>query len=314
MQVYGGFGDASVAFANLGDALAAYLKSPEVNPFTSKFDYALKGRAQLDVTEQYGRWLFENKGGCSGCHPDAVGPAGGAPLFTTFGYANAGVPKNPENPFYDMPPAYNPDGERFTDMGLFGVVPDVTEAGKMKIPTLRNVAVTAPYGHNGYFATVRDVIAYHNTSNFGWPQPEISLNKSPLLGNLQLSDVEIDAIVAFLNTLSDGYSLRGVKDPGEPMLSRSARVTPALNIYPNPFNPVTRIDYTVNDASRIRITVYDVAGRRVRTLVDETTPAGAHSTTWNGRDARDARVAAGVYFVRMEMGAQTLIRKAVLTP
>jgi hypothetical protein len=199
-------------------------------------------------------------------------------------------------------------------MGLFGVIPDVNQAGKMKIPTLRNVAVTAPYGHNGYFATVRDVIAYHNTSDIGWPQPEISLNKSPLLGNLQLNDVEIDAIVAFLNTLSDGYSLRSVKDPGQPMLSASAPAVPAMNIYPNPFNPVTRIDYTVNDAARIRITVYDVAGRRVRTLVDGSMPAGAHSTTWNGRDTRGAAVAAGVYFVRLEMGTQTMIRKAVLTP
>ena len=67
-------------------------------------------------------------------------------------------------------------------------------------------------------------------------------------------------------------------------------------------------------AHRVRIAVYDVAGRLVRTLVDDTRPAGAHSTTWNGLDTRDARVAAGVYFVRLEMGGQTMIKKAVLTP
>lgn len=315
MQVYGNgaFGNTGVAFTNIGDALAAYLNSAEINRFTSKFDYVLKGKAQLTVLEQYGQWLFDNKGGCSSCHPDAIGPGGSLPLFTDFAYQNAGVPKNPANPFYTMPAIYNPDGELFIDFGLYGVIGLVTEAGKMKTPSLRNIELTAPYGHNGYFATVRDVVAYYNTRNNGWPQPEVSTNLAPELGNLGLNDVEIDAIVAFLNTLTDGYSFRSVKDPREPMLTPDARAALSMNIYPNPFNPTTRIDYTADGTSNVRIAVYDVAGRLVRTLVDETRSAGAHSTMWNGRDARGGSVASGVYFVRFEMGAQTTIRKAVLT-
>ena len=87
--------------------------------------------------------------------------------------------------------------------------------GKHKIPTLRNVAITSPYMHNGVFTSLRQVVMFYNTRdemNANWPAPEVSQNihkhmpmEDGFLGRLKLTDDEVDAIVAFLNTLTDGY-------------------------------------------------------------------------------------------------------------
>ena len=76
------------------------------------------------------------------------------------------------------------------------------------MPTLRNIAVTAPYGHNGYFKDLRSIVQFYNTRDTDpiWPAPEIpgTVNRDEL-GHLGLTDDEVDAIVAFLQTLTDGY-------------------------------------------------------------------------------------------------------------
>ena len=86
-----------------------------------------------------------------------------------------------------------------------------------RTPSLRNVAVTAPYGHNGYFKSLKQIVHYYNTRDVPgagwegqpWPEPEISSTMdTTLMGNLGLTDAEEDAIVAFLETLTDGYWVR----------------------------------------------------------------------------------------------------------
>ena len=79
--------------------------------------------------------------------------------------------------------------------------------GAMKVPGLRNVALTAPYGHNGYFASLKDVVHFYNTRDVSpWPRPEVPRNVNREdLGDLHLSAQEEDCLVSFLNTLSDGY-------------------------------------------------------------------------------------------------------------
>jgi hypothetical protein len=82
---------------------------------------------------------------------------------------------------------------------------------------------------------------------------------------------------------------------------------------PNPFNPQTAITYDVPAGGvDVEIAIFDVAGRRVRTLVDEHRAAGTHSTRWNGEDQHGGRVASGVYFYRMRAGAFVETRKMVL--
>ncbi|MBD3367519.1 MAG: T9SS type A sorting domain-containing protein [Candidatus Eisenbacteria bacterium] len=82
---------------------------------------------------------------------------------------------------------------------------------------------------------------------------------------------------------------------------------------PNPFNPVTTIAYQVpSGGADVRIEIYDVSGRLVKTLVDEHRPAGRHEVSWVGRDASGDEVASGVYFCRMNAGGEKMTRKMLL--
>lgn len=196
-------------------AVAAYEGSPEVNSFSSKFDYYLKGMVELTEEEAWGLELFnsEEKGKCALCHISE----GDAPLFTDFTFDNLGVPKNPENPMYKT----NPD---FIDPGLGGFLATREEwagmaaenMGKHKVPTLRNVdkrpglGFPKDYTHNGALKSLKEVVHFYNTRDVEpWPAPEVPENiNTDELGNLGLTDREEDAIVAFMKTLSDGYVIK----------------------------------------------------------------------------------------------------------
>lgn len=203
----GSLNDAEKAYDLIADAIAAYESTSEVCKFNSKYDLYLEGKIKLTKQEMRGLALFEGKAKCTNCHPNRSGPDGTPPLFTDFTYDNLGVPKNPDNPFYSLPPEFNPDGKNFIDLGLGGVLHDSAQYGKMKVPTLRNIAKTAPYMHNGYFKTLKDVVSFYNTRDVcNWPAPEVPQNiNTEELGNLGLTNQEVDDIVAFLNTLTDGH-------------------------------------------------------------------------------------------------------------
>jgi photosystem II stability/assembly factor-like uncharacterized protein len=81
---------------------------------------------------------------------------------------------------------------------------------------------------------------------------------------------------------------------------------------PNPFNPTTSIEYVLPAAGAVTLTIYDVAGRRVATLVSEWQDAGAHDVIWNGRDNRGAEAPSGVYFYRLSTADGAVARKMVL--
>jgi cytochrome c peroxidase len=171
---------------------------------------------------------------CASCHSLEPGSAG-YPLFTDFGYDNLGVPKNPSNPFYSMPPSWNPEGPNWVDYGLGGFLKSAgaapesyePEMGKFKVPTLRNVdlrpspEVVKAYGHNGYFKSLEDIVFFYhwrammdggcmdgNCGNMGggmqdmFPPPEVDQNRAVLS---MFPRPQVDNIVAFLKTLSDGY-------------------------------------------------------------------------------------------------------------
>lgn len=215
--------DPDLMYRRIAESIAAFERSKEVSPFTSKYDYFLKGKAQLTTEEAAGLALFNGKGQCNLCHPSEPGPNGEPPLFTDFSYDNLGIPRNPLNPFYAMPPEFNPAGFAFVDPGLGGFLqsaahPDTVylpEWGKHKVSTLRNVdkrpngRFIKAYGHNGYFTSLKEIVHFYNTRDalpLMWPEPEVPQNVNiDELGNLGLTDEEEDAIVAFMGTLSDGY-------------------------------------------------------------------------------------------------------------
>ncbi|MBD3349462.1 MAG: T9SS type A sorting domain-containing protein [Candidatus Eisenbacteria bacterium] len=106
-------------------------------------------------------------------------------------------------------------------------------------------------------------------------------------------------------------------DPGPQRSGDDAPQESALRLSlsqncPNPFNPITTIRFAVPKTGRIKLTVYDIAGRQVRRLIDGLSAPGRHEATWDGRDDAGERVASGVYFLRLEDGHSIASRKLVL--
>ena len=85
-----------------------------------------------------------------------------------------------------------------------------------------------------------------------------------------------------------------------------------LGNFPNPFNPSTTIHYTLDEASPVRLVIYNLKGQQVEVLVDEFQTAGAYRVEWNGRDGFGRRPAAGLYFFRLQTPAHTTVHKMIL--
>lgn len=200
-SVFGGFLDDSIDFDRITFALQAFEKSKQVNNFSSKYDYFISGKVELTPQEMRGLNLFVNsaKGNCAACHPLEPDAIYGKVLLSDFSYDNVGIPTNP-NQSFGVP-----------DLGLGVTKNDVNENGKFKVPSLRNVAVTAPYFHNGIYNTLEEAVQFYNERNINprFSTPEVSQNKNTdELGNLKLSKQEVDDLVVFLKTLTDGFSVR----------------------------------------------------------------------------------------------------------
>jgi len=232
--------DVQIAYIRFALSIAAFEKSSEVNPYSSKFDYVMAGEAEFTEQEALGWELFQEdgKGMCALCHP--------APLFTDFSYDNLGVPKNPNNPFYDMDQVFLDDGtainplgaswvdpglggflntlpeEFFTDLGLIKDDAVDENMGKHKVPTLRNVdkrpgpGFVKAYMHNGVFKSLAEVVKFYDERDAmianGDVVPEVGDNvNEDELGDLGLTEEEEAALVAFMATLSDGYKAKKVK-------------------------------------------------------------------------------------------------------
>jgi cytochrome c peroxidase len=193
------------AYALIAQAIASFERTAQVNRFTSKFDYYLKGKTSLTKQEYSGLQLFNGKGNCSACHPSSSVDGKTPPLFTDFSYDNLGVPRNLAYPYYLLDPSPYPD------LGLGAIVNDSLQNGKFKVMTLRNIALTAPYSHNGYFQTLKELVHFINTRDVPgmWPLPDVAENVNRTeLGKLGLTEQEEDDIAAFLLALTDGYACR----------------------------------------------------------------------------------------------------------
>ena len=214
--------DVAGTYERVARSIAAYERSAEVNPFSSKYDAYLAELIELTPQEARGLELFEGDAMCSACHLSEPGPNGEPPLFTDFTYDNLGIPQNPENPFYHAPRSVNRDGTDWVDPGLGGFLAaagfdeDIWMAGlgKHKVPTLRNVDkrpspdFVKAYGHNGVFKSLGEIVHFYNTRDVEpWAPPEVSLNVNiDELGNLGLSSDDEAALVEFMKTLTDGYT------------------------------------------------------------------------------------------------------------
>jgi cytochrome c peroxidase len=216
------------ALARVTLALQMYqLEDTDFRAYSSKYDEFLRGRAALSAQETRGLALFNNptKGNCTGCHPSGKAADGSFPLFTDFTYDNLGVPRN-------QALAQNAD-PGFFDLGLCGradLAARTDLCGAFKVPSLRNVALRKVYFHNGRFTTLKDAVTFYvqrDTHPEKWyplnadgtvnkfddlpPQYHANVNTTEVPYNRRLgdapalSDAEVDDVVAFLRTLSDGY-------------------------------------------------------------------------------------------------------------
>jgi cytochrome c peroxidase len=158
--------------------------------FDSKFDRVALGTATFTAEEQRGFELFHTEydpyhgqygADCFHCH--------GGPLLQSQNFANNGL------------------DSVFRDQGRFVVTKRPGDLGKFAVPSLRNVAVTAPYMHDGRFRTLEEVVEHYSTGVLRSATLDPNLAKHPN-GGVPLSDSDKRALVAFLNTLTDDRFLR----------------------------------------------------------------------------------------------------------
>lgn len=198
------FADPTLVLAAATRAIAAFERTAQFAPFSSKFDAFAAGHVALSDLEAEGLALFRDPlgGNCVRCH--AFEP--GLPLFTDFSYHTLGVPRNTR-----IPANADPD---FFDLGLCGPrrarVADDRLCGAFKVPTLRNVSRKSAFMHNGFFTSLRDAVAFHVRRD----AREYDDLPIAFRGNVDLAIVppglgerEIEALTAFLRTLDDGFGV-----------------------------------------------------------------------------------------------------------
>ncbi|WP_373511007.1 cytochrome-c peroxidase [Thiocapsa sp.] len=210
--------DTDAAYAAMTRAIAAFEQTDFFAPFDSKYDRYLRGEYRMTATEELGMTLFFSAQftNCHLCHQLNQLPASAGETFSNYEFHNIGVPANRTVRRHNGHPA----GQQ--DLGL-AANPAVTDspelqAGRFKTPTLRNVAVTSPYMHNGVFDDLRTVVLFYNKynsraprrqvnpeTNVPWAAPEFPANRSleELETGPALDDRRVDALVAFLKTLTD---------------------------------------------------------------------------------------------------------------
>lgn len=222
------FEDKALAFQGVLMALETYQQDPaEFYPYTSKYDAWLRSQASLTSDESRGLEAFNDpaRGNCARCHPSAV-QGGAFPQFTDFGYAGIGAPRNVEIPA-------NRD-RRYYDLGLCGpwrtdLLDRKEYCGLFRTPTLRNVALRRVFFHNGVLHRLADVVRFYAERD---THPQLWYPRAADGGTRKFDDVpdayqsnldrtapfdrhvgdrpplgedDVKAMVAFLNTLTDGY-------------------------------------------------------------------------------------------------------------
>ena len=216
----------SMAYDAIGFSIAAYEASPEVNAFSSKFDYARNGMAKLTKEEQLGRAMFNGKGSAPSATP-ATARSRSSPTTPSTTSACRRTPRTPSTGRTRISSTRGSAASWRHDRTTRPYAD--ANMGKHKVPTLRNVdkrpgpSFVKAFGHNGYFKSLEGIVHFYNTRDVKpaclgdyteaqalaancWPAPEVAANVNTAeLGNLGLTPEQEAAIVAFLRTLSDGY-------------------------------------------------------------------------------------------------------------
>lgn len=210
------FEDVDAAYLAMASSIAAFEETDFFAPFDSKYDRYLRGEVELSNTEELGKILFFSQQftNCNVCHQVGRSLVDPEETFSNYEYHNIGVPEN------IFARSHNGVDADFVDVGLLNnpAVSDPSHAGQFKVPTLRNIAVTGPYMHNGVFEDLRTVVLFYNKYNSSseaaqinpetsenWRDPEVAENIS--IEDLEIGPAlkarDVDALVAFMKTLTD---------------------------------------------------------------------------------------------------------------
>lgn len=209
------FSTTEAAFDAVTRSLAAFQRSTEFSTFDSRYDRYLRGEYTLSATEELGRVLFYSQlFNCHSCHLIDTRETFERETFTTFKYHNIGVPVNAAVRTHNkLAAGYRDEGLRANPL-----VGDESQAGKFKVPSLRNVAVTPPYMHNGVFRELETVILFYNKYTLAnsesqvnpetgrpWGPPEVpgTIELDLLRQGQPISPLHVSALRAFLETLTD---------------------------------------------------------------------------------------------------------------
>ncbi len=172
------------------EALVAFLREPVFRPFNARIDeYWAGNKDALTLSERRGLDVFQTSGGCATCH--LTGAASWLePLLTDSGFDNLGAPS-----------------VGAIDPGLGAVTAKKGELGQFKVPSLRNVALTAPYLHNGTIGTLKEVMEFYNKRDleperWGVTDYPETVNHEDM-GDLGLTDQEVDDLVALMEAFTD---------------------------------------------------------------------------------------------------------------
>ena len=216
-SIYGDrvFDNPEGAFQAVIESIAAFEQTARFAPFDSKYDRYLKGEYALTKEEELGRvFFFSQLTNCHRCHLLETKEFTAGETFTNHRYRNIGIPINTAVREQNGLPS------TYTDTGLLQnpAVDDPTVAGKFRVPSLRNVAVTGPYMHNGIFEDLLTTVLFYNKYTLGNPDSQINLETAMPWRPAEVPDtIDYDllrtgqpisarqarALVAFLETLTD---------------------------------------------------------------------------------------------------------------
>ncbi len=217
------FSSADNAYRAMTDAISSFEKTPKISPFDSKYDLVLRGEAEFSFKELSGKSLFFSQQftNCATCHQRK--PNGhNRETFSNYEFHNIGVPANIK--------LEQILGKTLNDQGLLDnpAVNDINQKGKFRVPTLRNIAVTGPYMHNGVFQDLETVILFYDKFLIGsknqtnpetkqkWLEPEIkeTVALKELKDGRKLKPIQVEQMVCFLRTLTDKRYEHLIKEKG----------------------------------------------------------------------------------------------------
>lgn len=281
------FGSSQISLLRVQSALGLFLRS--MTTFDSKFDQVQRGEAEFTLLEERGSELFLQD--CGVCHTD-----GNSRLTNEDQY----------------PQSILSVAELFENRMIVGA--DIGAGswnnmmtGRFKVPTLRNIELTAPYMHDGRFADLDEVLEHYSDGILAVPPNPWSANTLPS-GGFKYTDQEKLALKAFLRTLTDLTITQDVRwsDPFGATTVSTETPGPveadALEIFPNPSNGLTQIYFDNPSGSRVQAELLNMEGRLVRKL----------STHTNTILTDVSQLPAGIYVVRLRSQQRFIDKKLMV--